>query len=339
MYHWRRGAVLIVAVLLLSAAGGQTAQATSAPAPIDSSGPTLSTPVTLLQSSLVCTGQLDHADRTPVLLVHGTNVTAEENWSYLYRPALKKLGVPSCMVRLPSRATDDIQTNAEYVVWAVREMYRRAGRPISIVGASQGGMLPRWALRFWSGLRPMVDDVIGLAASNHGTSEFGGCATKGCRPAEIQQHESSAFMAALNSGQETYSGISYTNIYTRHDQVVMPNADDAGSSSLHGGGGRIANIAIQEVCPQALAEHILLGAIDVYGFALVRDALEHDGPADVRRLTRRGCFQPAPPAFDLITGTLYLPTLLAGGGLGVGAVPKVKVEPALRSYASPTPQP
>ena len=43
-------------------------------------------------------------------------------------------------------------------------------------------MVPRWALRFWPDTRPMVDDQIGMAPSNHGTDTAahaarpGGCA-------------------------------------------------------------------------------------------------------------------------------------------------------------------
>ena len=30
-------------------------------------------------------------------------------------------------------------------------------------------MIPRWALRFWPDTRVMVDHVVGLSPSNHGT--------------------------------------------------------------------------------------------------------------------------------------------------------------------------
>lgn len=330
----RRVGALLCATALASTAGVGPAQANVSYAPVGRPGPQLSVPVETLRASLVCSRGIDHAARTPVLLVHGTNVTAEENWSSVYRPSLAAGGTPHCLVRLPNRATDDIQLNAEYVVWAIREMHRRAGRTISIVGASQGGMVPRWALRFWPDLRPMVDDLIGLAPSNHGSTAFDGCAAQGCRPAEIQQGSSSAFVAALNSGQETFPGISYTNIYTHNDATVVPSADDSGSSSLHGGGGRITNVAIQDICAGAPSEHILLGAIDVIGYNLVRDALDHDGPADVARVARAGCLQPPPPGIDLVSGLLQLPSLILGNTIGLGAVPKVIAEPALRDYVT-----
>ena len=59
----------------------------------------------------------------------------------------------------------------------------------------------------------------------------------------------------MNSGQETFPGISYTEIYSHQDQFATPAADDTGTSSLHGGGGRIANVALQDICPGHVADH------------------------------------------------------------------------------------
>ncbi len=324
---------LLAATAIIGTLNVGPAYATAPYAPVDRPGPALTVPAPALAASLACSDGLDDAARTPVLLVHGTNVTADENWSFVYRPALTAMGTPHCMVRMPNRATDDIQRNVEYVVSAIRTMHQRAGRRISIVGASQGGMVPRWALRFWPDLRPMVDDVIGLAPTNHGTTgALEGCLAKGCRPAEAQQAASSAFIAALNSGQETFPGISYTNVYTHNDQTVLPNLDDTGSSSLHGGDGLITNVAIQDICPRAVSEHILLGAIDFIGFALVRDALSHPGPADEATVAKAACSQPVPPGLILVPGVVQLPTLVLGNTIGLGAVPKVKVEPVLRDY-------
>jgi len=78
-----------------------------------------------------------------VLLVQGTGATAKDNWSWTYEPALNKLSIPWCQIDLPDHATGDIQINGEYVVYAIRTMYARAGRRIAIIGHSQGGMVPR----------------------------------------------------------------------------------------------------------------------------------------------------------------------------------------------------
>src|SRR5436190_998866 len=113
-------------------------------------------------------------------------------------PPLTNLGIAWCSVTFPSHATADIQLNGEYVVNAIRTMYARAGRRISIIGHSQGGMVPRWALRFWPDTRQMVDDLIGLAPSNHGTMNARAtCGPGGCNAASWQQRDDSKFIAAL----------------------------------------------------------------------------------------------------------------------------------------------
>jgi len=61
----------------------------------------------------------------------------------------------------------------------------------------------------------------------------------GCAPALWQQRTGSAFDNALNSGAETFAGRSYTHVYTQLDEVVVPNFDETGSSSLHTGAGQI----------------------------------------------------------------------------------------------------
>jgi hypothetical protein len=43
----------------------------------------------------------------------------------------------------------------------------------------------------------------------------------------------------------TFPGISYTDVYSYNDEMVVSNTSEEGSSSVHTGGGAIANIAVQ----------------------------------------------------------------------------------------------
>jgi len=113
-------------------------------APPDTPGPDLSVPQAKLAAALSCSAGVDRAARAPVLLVQGTGATAHDNWSWTYEPALDKLSIPWCQIDLPDHATGDVQVNGEYVVFAIRTMFQRAGRKIAIIGHSQGGMVPRW---------------------------------------------------------------------------------------------------------------------------------------------------------------------------------------------------
>ncbi|WP_354699110.1 hypothetical protein DSM112329_04817 [Paraconexibacter sp. AEG42_29] len=299
-----RSALVGLAVGAAGAVTGPVATAGAAEpvfAPVDRPGPALSVPAAQLDSRLQCSPGLDGAGRAPVLLVQGTGATAKDNWSWTYQPALDKLGIAWCTIDLPDNATSDVQVAGEYVVHAIRTMHRRAGRRIAIIGHSQGGMVPRWALRFWPDTRAMVDDVIGFAPSNHGTV-MARC-QGGCSAAGWQQSDESSFMKALNSRQETFAGISYTNVYTRTDETVQPNQDAlTGSSSLRTGDGRITNVATQDVCPAAVYEHLLVGLVDPVAYALAVDALNNDGPAAPSRVPVTTCAQALHPGINPVTG-------------------------------------
>jgi hypothetical protein len=304
-------------------------------APVDRPGPPLSVAQDKLDSSLVCAGDLAAGTRAPVLLVPGTTVNPRADFSWNWEPALTKLGIPWCSVELPGNSMADIQVAGEYVVNAIRTMHERAGRRISIIGHSQGGMVPRWALRFWPDTRAMVDDVIGLAPSNHGTLDARPICAVGCAPAIWQQRDNAAFIKALNSYQETFPGISYTVVYTHTDEVVTPNFSDQGSSSLHGGGGEITNVATQQVCPLDVNEHLGVGTYDLVAYALAVDALSHPGPADPSHLSGTGVCQqllmpgvnPATFATDFASAGAVVATTLA-------TYPHVAKEPPLACYVS-----
>jgi triacylglycerol esterase/lipase EstA (alpha/beta hydrolase family) len=295
-----RGKLVVGAVVVaaLVASWAQSAQAEYAPP--SQRGPALEVPRAKLGAALRCTPSVSTNPREPILLVPGTTLTPEENFSWNYERALSALGLPYCTIELPGKAMEDIQVAGEYVVYALRTMSGFEGharaRKVQIIGYSQGGMVPRWALRFWPDTRKLVDDDVGLDASNHGTiTAESSCQKEGCAPAIWQQRNTSAFIAALNSYQETFPGISYTEIYTQEDEIVVPNANEEGSSSVHTGGGEIANIAVQEVCPGHKAEHLAMGSYDPVGYALALDAVTHAGPAQKSRIALSVCaeaFQP-----------------------------------------------
>ena len=120
-------------------------------------------------------------------------------------------------------------------------------------------------------------------------------------PALYQQADNSQFTAALNSGQETFPGIAYTNVYSHTSQFVQPNLNSSGATSLHGGGGEIANIATQDICPLNVADHLAY-YYDPVAFAIVIDALTHNRPADPSRVNRDVCTEasnPYVPASDI----------------------------------------
>ena len=328
-------AVAAAVVVLLGsgmAAATPPAAATGEFAPLDQRGPRLSVPKAQLDASLSCSGSLRGLQRDPILLVPGTTLTPEVNFGWNYMRAFDQLGWRWCAVTLPHDATGDIQVAGEYVVSALRTMSRQSGRDVDVVGYSQGGMVPRWALRFWPDTRDLVDDLIGLSPSNHGTVVADVACQRDCTPANHQQASQSAFMAALNSGTETFGGIDYTVAYTATDEIVVPNTPPNASSALRTGDGRIANIALQELCPTNTADHFAIGSSDPVGYAIVTDALVHDGPAVRDRISRTVCAQLVHPGVNPATFPSDFTGMVGYAGDSEGDAAKMPEEPPLQPY-------
>jgi hypothetical protein len=206
-------------------------------------------------------------------------------------------------------------------------------------------MSMRWALRFWPDTRAMVDDVIGIDGTNHGTTQQPfDCAQIGCPPAVLQQAADSAFIRGLNSRAETFAGISYTEIYTRLDEFATPNSDPAHCTScLHTGRGAITDVATQQLCPGDLSDHNAAGTVDPVPYALAVDALTHPGPANPARIPKSVCSQLLMPGVTSpqsaaagLQAVLGLPALFSVGITPLApaftGAQNVKTEPPLACY-------
>ncbi len=137
---------------------------------------------------------------------------------------------------------------------------------VDLVGHSQGGMMPNYYIKDLSGASK-VNELIGLAPSNHGTTLSGltkmvevfpfadeivsGLLEFLGAPSLPEQQESSAFIKKLfGSGEPVVAGVKYVVIETDHDEVVTPytNAFLSGSN--------VTNITIQSQCPSDPVAHI-----------------------------------------------------------------------------------
>ncbi|MGI8556944.1 MAG: esterase/lipase family protein [Solirubrobacteraceae bacterium] len=264
--------VMVAAIMLTTGSAGAVTYA-----PVDRPGPPLDVPAAQLAAGLSCPALPAAAQRDVVLLIPGTTVDPDQAFAWNYEAALQAQGIPYCTVTVPNHTDGDIQVAAEYVVHAVRTIRQASGRPVVMLGWSQGAStLPRWALRFWPDIRPMVASLIGLAPLNNTGSVVGNapCLGGSCIPAAWQQAIGSNFMAALNSGQQTFPGIAYSAIYTRFDDVVTPDFD--GGLSRLPPGPNVLNVAIQDVCPADLTDHLGIVA-SAGGYAVAMPAIQHPG--------------------------------------------------------------
>ncbi|HEU5038060.1 MAG TPA: alpha/beta fold hydrolase [Nocardioides sp.] len=212
----------------------------------------------------------------PVVIVHGT---FGDRKSLLDDLSAAMVDEGFCVFSLDygNRGTGDIRKSARQLKRFVGRVLDATGAAkVSMVGHSQGGMMPRYYIRFLGGARH-VDDLVGLSPSNHGTTIVGSSdnpLTGGFCTSCNQQAAGSPFLTRLNRGDETPGDVSYTQITTKYDEVVVPY-----TSAYLAEGPRTTNVTIQDSCPADSAEHVFI-PMSRTAIQWVLDALTHDGPAD-----------------------------------------------------------
>ena len=219
----------------------------------------------------------------PVVLVHGT---FGDRKNLLEGLSAALAGAGFCVYSLDygNRGTGDMVASArELKAFTERVLASTGAEKVSMVGHSQGGLLPRYYIKFLGGAA-VVDDLVGVAPSNHGTrvvpSGGGGLASGFgvlCRACN-QQAAGSAFLARVNRGDETPGSVSYTQITTRYDEVVVPH-----TSGYLAAGPRTVNVTLQDLCPTDVAEHVFI-PLSRTTIAVTLDALTRSGPARVGAL-------------------------------------------------------
>src|SRR4051794_3814222 len=231
-------------------------------------------------ANLPCTPSTAHP--YPVVLVHGTFENRFDNWQAM-APALKAAGY--CVYALNYGSYNgsgalgiygvgEIERSARELRDFVADVRARTGAAkVSLVGHSQGGLMPRYFIKYLGGAG-VVDDLVGLAPSNHGTTNpFAPVAGPSC-PACREQAAGSAFLRDLNAGDESPGDVSYTQIVTRYDEVVVPYL-----SGYLEPDANVTNVTLQDLCPNDTSEHLRV-PYDQPAIALTLDALARSGPAD-----------------------------------------------------------
>ncbi|HEY2692091.1 MAG TPA: alpha/beta fold hydrolase [Streptosporangiaceae bacterium] len=209
----------------------------------------------------------------PVVLVPGT-FENQSMWAVV-APQLEAAGYCVFALDYGNNATGDIPTSAGQLGAFVDQVLEETGASkVDLVGHSQGGMMPRYWMEFDGGASK-VDELIGIAPSNHGTTNpLAGPAGPLC-PACAQQAAGSAFITNLNAGGDIQPGPSYTVISTRYDEVVTPYQ----SQALAGPASQVTNVVLQDKCPADISEHLTIPD-DPATVSWVLDALGRPGPAD-----------------------------------------------------------
>ncbi|MCX5266495.1 triacylglycerol lipase [Streptomyces sp. NBC_00199] len=221
----------------------------------------------------------------PVVLVHGTLGNSVDNWLAL-APYLTVRGYCVFSVdygRLPGvplfNGLGPIDESAVQLSAFVDKVLAATGAAeADLVGHSQGGMMPRYYLKFLGGAAK-VHALVGIAPDNHGTTlsgltrllpYFPGAEDllTAATPGLADQIVGSDFLTELNEGGDTVPGVRYTVIATRYDEVVTPWRTQFLS------GSNVRNVLLQDLCPLDLSEHLAIGLLDRIAFHEVANALD-----------------------------------------------------------------
>ncbi|WP_369388338.1 esterase/lipase family protein [Streptomyces sp. CG1] len=286
MLPWKRVLRPLAAVLLTAAVATVPAAAAHAADNAPSSG----------WNDFSCKPSADHP--RPVVLVHGTLGNSVDNWLSL-APYLKDRGY--CVYSLDYGqltgvpvfyGLGTIDKSAEQLSAFVDKVLAATGAAkADLVGHSQGGMMPRYYLKFLGGAGK-VNALVGLAPDNHGATlsgltnllpYFPGATDliKATTPGLADQIPGSDFLAKLNAGGDTVPGVHYTVIATKYDEVATP------WQSQYLSGSDVHNVLLQDLCPLDLSEHVAIGLFDRIAFHEVANALD---PADATATTCASAF-------------------------------------------------
>ncbi|HET7478903.1 MAG TPA: alpha/beta fold hydrolase [Rubrobacteraceae bacterium] len=217
----------------------------------------------------------------PVVLVHGTFETMEQNWAVL-SPRLKQRGYCVFALNYGNRGLGPIQDSAKELRTFVNNVLAYTdARKVSLVGHSQGGMMPRYWIKNLGG-KSKVQDMIGLAPSNYGTelkqADFRRLlGIQSPCPACDQQRAGSTFLKNLNRGDDTPGPGSFTQIATDDDEIIIPY-----TRCFLRGTERTRNITLQKYNGGLLVTHQNIYD-DPFAQRLVFDALANPGPANPKR--------------------------------------------------------
>ena len=208
-----------------------------------------------------------------MVLVPGTIVMPD--WGPMTH-ALRARGYCVYSMRYGNDGTGPIATSAHQLARFVDGLLHRTGAAkVSIVGHSQGGMMPRFYIKFLGGA-DKVASLIGLSPSNHGTTNPMIVAVGGGRcVACTEQLWGSSFYEKLNRGSETPGPVDYTVLQTLDDVSLVPYT----SAFLSGPSSRVSNVLLQSACPMHYVTHLGMPS-DPVVLQWVENALGRHGPAN-----------------------------------------------------------
>ncbi|MGK8508237.1 esterase/lipase family protein [Nocardia asiatica] len=156
--------------------------------------------------------------RDPILFVHGWQGSASD-WNYMWGRFLDAGYSAEEMARFSYDTSQSNKAIALEVQAQVDALRARTGAAnVDIVTHSMGGLNSRWYLKKLDGLNS-VDDWVSIAGPNHGTDVANSCLDVSCE----EMRPGSAFLAELNSADETPGRVNYGTWWSPCDEIINPD--------------------------------------------------------------------------------------------------------------------
>jgi triacylglycerol esterase/lipase EstA (alpha/beta hydrolase family) len=222
------------------------------------------------------------AHPNPVVLVPGLSGSSGRDYQAA-APLLANNGYCVFAFDFSDDGFEAIEDSAAGLSAFVDRVIAATGAPkVDLVGHSQGGMMPRYYLKFLGG-SAKVGTLVGISPVSHGTTLFGAgtlleendathsLVSSQC-PACSEDVAGSDFMQKLNAGGDTLPSIRYTVIGTRYEEIITPYESQFLS------GRKVTNILLQDQCGTDAVDHLA----SIYDSIALQDMLNALDPAHAK---------------------------------------------------------
>jgi len=233
----------------------------------------------------------------PIVLAHGLGASDQTNW-FFHGPRLVDAGYCVFAMTYGTGALgpfvggiESMRTSAAELSAFVDAVRTTTGAAkVDIVGHSEGTTVPAYYLKFLGGAAK-VEHFVGFGSNYGGTTLAGlsnliaALTTSAPGLADLFSREAcgacleympgSAFLEDLRSGGVAVPGPTYTNIVSRHDEVVIPYTSGVLVAP------NATNVVLQDACPLDVAGHLGM-AVDPNITSLILRALDPANAAPLR---------------------------------------------------------
>jgi triacylglycerol lipase len=175
----------------------------------------------------------------PILFVHGWSESGSV-WNTMIRNFEREGWRREELNNFSYRTSQSNVTTARDIEGRVADIRRRTGAAkVDIVTHSMGGLSSRYYIKT---LRHEgdVDDWVSLGGPNHGTTTANFCFETSC----VEMRPRSAFLTALNEGDETPGAVNYGTWWSSCDAIINPDESVLLSGATNTEAGCVEHIAL-----------------------------------------------------------------------------------------------